>query len=199
MNTYSTALVEYDQAVSSSSARSDIYTSTGGLSVNRFFDGSLEGGSTHTFQYAVYSTEQFRSGTRSMAASAAATAPRTTVSLQANQTYTLSAYVNLEETTGATTGGGAYLELISPQGVSVTSQKLLTKTGSADKWQRLFVTFTAAETGNYTLYLRCRGHVPDMCILMTCNWKPERSPEAIPIFPTAPLPNRTAGPFRTAK
>ena len=29
MNTYSTALVEYDQAVSSSSARSDIYTSTG--------------------------------------------------------------------------------------------------------------------------------------------------------------------------
>ena len=89
MNTYSTALVEYDQAVSSSSARSDIYTSTGGLSVNRFFDGSLEGGSTHTFQYAVYSTEQFRSGTRSMAASSAATAPRTTVSLQANQTYTL--------------------------------------------------------------------------------------------------------------
>ena len=157
MNTYSTALVEYDQAVSSSSARSDIYTSTGGLSVNRFFDGSLEGGSTHTFQYAVYSTEQFRSGTRSMAASSAATAPRTTVSLQANQTYTLSAYVNLEETTGATTGGGAYLELISPQGVSVTSQKLLTRTGSADKWQRLFVTFTAAETGNYTLYLRCRG------------------------------------------
>lgn len=103
-----------------------------------------------------------RTGQKGFVGSATAdttmTASVQTDSLSANRSYTLSGYVKTTAATGFL-GDGIYLKVTAPSGTAWTSEKLNVKTSSGidSGWTRLSVSFTAPETGSYTVSVVADG------------------------------------------
>ncbi len=156
-NVYSAANYEYDKAIGSSNSRNDIYSATGMLPWNLLANGSAE--TSGSFTNATYSTAKAKTGLRSILLADNASIPGTTVQLIKGQEYTFSAYVNLESASSISTSGGVYLKVSAASGTEqYTSYRLFTKSDSSDQWQRIYLKFTPATTGSYSLSL-CRSGV----------------------------------------
>lgn len=155
-NVYSAANIEYDKAIGSSNSRNDIYSATGMLPWNLLGNSSAE--ASESFTNATYSTARARTGLRSILLADNASTPGTTVQLIKGQEYTFSAYVNLESASSISANGGAYLQVGAVSGnEQYTSYRLFTKSDSSDQWQRIYMTFTPAATGSYSLSLCSSG------------------------------------------
>jgi YD repeat-containing protein len=74
------------------------------------------------------------------------------VSLQANVTYTFSAYVNTQKVTSFDQSGGAYVAFLNSSGTEVaTGDKVTYQTSDniESGWQRVYVTYTPKTAGTY--------------------------------------------------
>ena len=77
-----------------------------------------------------------------------------TVALQGGKTYTFSAYVNTKQVTSFGQGGGVYLAFLNTSNsVLAEGQRVTYSTNPdiEDGWQRVYVTYTPASSGNYRI------------------------------------------------
>ena len=136
--------------------------SVGTVSDNLFDNGSAERDSSWTFvSGASYSSTKAHTGHRSILMGS------TSASVQASFyqiykadnscKYTASAYVDVSGLTFAS-GGGIYLKAVSTDGTVIGDKLNVNLTQSTgDNWQRIYITFDAVETHEYTIYICMDG------------------------------------------
>jgi len=162
----STAVYTDNSGISKQNNRTLRTASIGVAAQKLLTQGSFESTSDKwTFSGASAAKTKPRTGFYSMkgvttAASATASATRTSMALTSGTTYTLSAYVNTTALTSIT-GSGVYMKVTESNGTAHTSEAVnyITSSGIDKGWVRIALTFTATANGTSTVGIYGTGVV----------------------------------------